>query len=90
MVGVVSAGRDETVEVRLLRRTPDARASFEEVGRVTTVAKPVRAAQPTVVSLAVAFSSVGEVDLKAVAAILCGRDASPHDNTALASIRVTD
>jgi PKD repeat protein len=87
VVGVVSAGRDETVEVLLLRRTPD-QGSFEQVDRVTTVAKPVGVAEPTLVTLAVTFGAGGVAELKAVVAILGGRDASPDDNTALASIRV--
>jgi hypothetical protein len=94
VVGVVSAGHDETVEVRLLRRTSGDGGSFEQVGRVTTVAKASGAAGPTRVSLAVAFrrgeAVEGVADLKAVVAILGARDASPDNNIALASIRVTE
>ena len=95
VVGVVSAGDDETVEVRLLRRAPGSPGSFEQVGRVTAVAKPVTAAEPTRATLAVAFGAGGNGDgtgvaeLKATVAILGARDARPADNVALASIRVT-
>ena len=93
VVGVVSAGHDETVEVRLLRRTPGGPGSFEQVDRVTTVAKPVGEAEPTRVTLAVAFgdnaAEDGVAELKATVAIPGARDARPEDNVALASIRVT-
>ena len=49
--------------------------------------KPVGAANPTIVTVAVGFEGVGIVDLQAVVAIVGGREASPDDNMALGSIR---
>ena len=92
VVGVASTRYDETVEVQLLRSKPGELVSFEQVDRVTAVVSAAGTACPTCVKLRVTFSdddaAVGTANLKAVVSILGARDASPDDNTALASIRI--